>query len=62
MLSASYSVSAIIPTFNEQKSISGVIARIRAALESRGCQYEIIVVDDGSRDGSAEHASAPGAA
>jgi glycosyltransferase involved in cell wall biosynthesis len=56
-----YSVSAIIPTYNEKKSIQGTITRIRAVLESRGCQYEIIVVDDGSRDGSAELARAGGA-
>ncbi len=61
MIKASSGVSAIIPTYNEEKSIRRTIASIRAVLESRGGQFEIIVVDDGSRDGSAEVASAEGA-
>src|SRR6476646_3664601 len=61
MTDESYGVSVIVPTYNEEKSIQGTIACLHAVLESRGGQYEIIIVDDGSRDGSAEIALAKGA-
>ena len=50
-------VSIVIPAFNESASIAEVIAVLRAAAPWR----EIIVVDDGSSDGTGDHAAAAGA-
>lgn len=43
-------LSVIIPVYNEQKTIEEVIARVQAT----GFANEIILVDDGSKDGSTE--------
>jgi glycosyltransferase involved in cell wall biosynthesis len=48
---------AVIPALNEEDSIAGVIAEIRAADPG----FEVIVVDDGSRDRTAQRALAAGA-
>ncbi len=47
-------VSVVLPVFNEAGHLHEEIARIRAGLEAAGLDYEIIVVDDGSTDGSSE--------
>lgn len=47
-------VSIVLPVFNERGHLDDEITRIRAAMETSGYSYEIIVVDDGSTDGSAE--------
>lgn len=43
-------VSVIIPAYNEEKTIEGVLHRTNKAMENLGLPYEIIVVDDGSID------------
>ena len=43
-------VSVIIPAYNEAGSIAENIEETVRVLDEFGCQYEIIVVDDGSRD------------
>jgi len=50
-------VSIVIPAFNESESIAGVVGVLRAAAAWR----EIIVVDDGSSDGTGDRAAAAGA-
>ena len=47
-------VSIVLPVFNERGHLEIEIRRIRAALEASEFTYEIIVVDDGSTDGSGE--------
>ena len=47
-------VSVVLPVFNEITHLDLEIKRIRTALDAAGMSYEIIVVDDGSTDGSAE--------
>ena len=50
-------LSIIIPAYNEQDGIADIIERvlsIRPALEGLGADLELIVVDDGSRDATAE--------
>ncbi|WP_413737007.1 undecaprenyl-phosphate 4-deoxy-4-formamido-L-arabinose transferase [Sodalis sp. RH21] len=47
-------VSVIIPVFNEQESLPALIARTVAACRQLSRPYEIILVDDGSGDGSVE--------
>jgi polyisoprenyl-phosphate glycosyltransferase len=47
-------VSVVLPVFNESTHLEAEISRIRAALESSPYSFEILVVDDGSTDGSTE--------
>jgi polyisoprenyl-phosphate glycosyltransferase len=47
-------VSVVLPVFNERGHLDAEIQRIRASLDASSFSYEIIVVDDGSTDGSAE--------
>lgn len=47
-------LSVIIPVYNEEKVIKKSLARITGYLESKKINYEIIAVDDGSSDQSAE--------
>jgi glycosyltransferase involved in cell wall biosynthesis len=54
-------VSIILPVFDEVEHLKQEVDRIRAAMDASEYSYEIIVVDDGSTDGSAELArSMPG--
>jgi glycosyltransferase involved in cell wall biosynthesis len=45
-------LSAVIPTYNEVKTVSQVVDRVAAAELPPGVALEIIVVDDGSTDGT----------
>ncbi len=45
-------LSLVIPVFNEEENIDPLIAEIEAALPSLSGPAEVILVDDGSRDGS----------
>lgn len=47
-------VSVVLPVFNEQGHIAAEIDRIRTALELSHYSFEIIVIDDGSTDGSSD--------
>ena len=47
-------ISIIVPLLNEKESLPELVERTRAALVAEGLSYEIIMVDDGSRDGSWE--------
>ena len=47
-------LSVIIPTYNESATIAEIIKRVKAAPLPSNIQKEIIVVDDGSRDGTRE--------
>jgi glycosyltransferase involved in cell wall biosynthesis len=52
--SSELDVSVILPVFNEKGHLQAEIDRIREALDASTYSYEIIVVDDGSNDGSGE--------
>ncbi len=47
------SISVVIPVFNEVASLPALVERCTAACRSIGDPFEVILVDDGSRDGSA---------
>lgn len=49
-------VSLIIPAFNEEKTIREVITSVMEVLKHCDSPFEIIVVDDGSRDRTKEYA------
>jgi glycosyltransferase involved in cell wall biosynthesis len=51
------SISVVIPAFNEEKNIDEVLVRAYKTMESYALPYEIILVDDGSRDRTKELAS-----
>jgi glycosyltransferase involved in cell wall biosynthesis len=45
-------VSVIIPVFDERENILPLYRQLDAVLRPLGCSYEILFVDDGSRDGT----------
>lgn len=47
-------VSVVAPLYNERETIGELVQRIAATLEKRGSSFEIVLVDDGSTDGSGE--------
>ena len=53
-MAKSCQVTVIIPTFNEERTIAEDIDVIVKAMEKSDYQYEIIVVDDGSADKTAQ--------
>ena len=47
-------LSIIIPAYNEEPRLPRTLERIREYLASKGNEAEVLVVDDGSRDGTAK--------
>ena len=45
-------ISVVVPVYNEDESLRPLYDALTAALERLGQSYEIVFVDDGSRDGS----------
>ena len=56
-MAAPDSVSVVVPAFNESGSIGGVVTALRAA----AAWHEVIVIDDGSTDGTGQEAHDAGA-
>ncbi len=54
-------LSVVIPAYNEEAAIGGVVSEIRELLVESGLRPEILVVDDGSQDGTSAAAFAAGA-
>jgi glycosyltransferase involved in cell wall biosynthesis len=51
-------LSVVVPLFNEEDSVQPLYAAIVAGVEPLGTSFEIVLVDDGSRDGTARVAEA----
>lgn len=45
-------LSLVIPVFDEEESLPILMDSIRPILDEIGCEYELVFIDDGSRDGS----------
>lgn len=54
------SLSVVIPAYNEEARLPATLARVRAYLDARGAPYQVLVVNDGSSDRTAELARAQG--
>jgi glycosyltransferase involved in cell wall biosynthesis len=46
-------ISVVVPAFDEAGSLPELLARVRTALETLARPWELVVVDDGSTDGTA---------
>lgn len=52
------SLSMIVPAFDEEASLAETVRTVSAALAERFDEYEVLIVNDGSRDGTAHVADA----
>ena len=52
--SATVLLSIIIPAYNEERTIQGILDKVRVVELEHGISKEVIVVNDGSRDGTAD--------
>ena len=46
------SISIIIPAYNEEKNLADAVKTINAAVKSVFKDYELLILDDGSSDGT----------
>jgi glycosyltransferase involved in cell wall biosynthesis len=51
---ANIDITVTIPLYNEVENIPILYSRVRSALDALGRSWELVLVDDGSRDGSAQ--------
>ncbi|MGU5847326.1 undecaprenyl-phosphate 4-deoxy-4-formamido-L-arabinose transferase [Aeromonas hydrophila] len=47
-------VSVVIPVYNEEACLPALLSRVTAACDQLSQDYEVILIDDGSHDGSTE--------
>ncbi len=47
-------ISLVIPVYNEERNLATLMERITAVMSAMGRPYEVVLVDDGSRDRSLE--------
>ena len=45
-------ISVVIPLYNESESLPELMAWIHRVMEANAYSYEVIMIDDGSDDGS----------
>ena len=51
-IAARLELTAVVPAYNEVESLPQLLDELRAALETSGRTWELVLVDDGSTDGS----------
>jgi glycosyltransferase involved in cell wall biosynthesis len=49
-----HELSVVVPVYNEVDGLDPLVDRVRAALDAAGTDWELVLVDDGSTDGSSE--------
>ena len=47
-------ITVVVPVYNEEGAVGETIEKLKGVLSGSGAQYDIIVVDDGSRDRTPE--------
>jgi glycosyltransferase involved in cell wall biosynthesis len=47
-------LSVVVPVYNEVDGLDQLVERVRSALDAAGIDWELVLVDDGSTDGSSE--------
>ena len=47
-------ISVVAPVYNEEEVLPELYRRVRAVMEETGESWELVLVNDGSRDRSAE--------
>src|SRR5262245_1019428 len=53
-------LSVVLPVLNERENVERLLPRTIGVLRAIGCRYELVVVDGGSSDGTADAATAAG--
>src|SRR5271167_2066959 len=53
-VSSAVAISVVMPAYNEAEMVGQQIEKIREVMDRTNCPYELIVVDDGSIDGTAD--------
>jgi len=48
----SFSISIFFPCFNEQENVASIVEKALKLLEKLNAEFEVIIVDDGSTDGT----------
>jgi glycosyltransferase involved in cell wall biosynthesis len=51
---AAVEISVVVPVYNEEENVEALHGKLKTALNALGLSYEVIYVDDGSRDRSFE--------
>jgi len=51
-------ISVVVPAYNEEQNVLPLYAELKAVLDKLGKSYEIIYVDDGSKDNTAKNVEA----
>ena len=52
MQPASPTISVVVPVYNSEASLPGLVERLEPVLRANSARFELILVNDGSRDGS----------
>ena len=45
-------ISVIIPVYNSEQTLAALVSRLQSVLEAEAAEYELVLVNDGSSDGS----------